>query len=64
MFNHVLSIAAFGFVAFVLLFMHPVSQASRAVAHQVAAGGTMTPAIVAPAIVTAADMRPHLAASK
>jgi hypothetical protein len=29
MFDHILSIAAFGFLAFVLVFVHPASQASR-----------------------------------
>jgi hypothetical protein len=33
MFNHVLSIAAFGFVAFVLMFMHPASHAAREAAQ-------------------------------
>jgi hypothetical protein len=59
MFNHVLSIAAFGFVAFVLLFVHPVSPDGGAAMHQMAAGGKITPAIIA-----AADVHPHLAASK
>jgi hypothetical protein len=59
MLNHVLSIAAFGFVAFLLVFVHPVSQASRAAARQAAAGG-----MIVTANVVAAVMRSRLAASK
>jgi hypothetical protein len=52
MFNHVLSIAAFGFIAFVLVFMHPASHAAREAAQQTARQ-------------EAADrMPPHLAASR
>jgi hypothetical protein len=59
MLNHALAVAAFGFVAFVLLFVHPVSQASRAAAHQVAAAGETATVNAVPA-----DTRPRLAASK
>jgi hypothetical protein len=59
MFNHVLSIAAFGFVAFLLVFVHPASQASRTAARQAAAGGMIVTADVAAAI-----MRSRLAASE
>jgi hypothetical protein len=59
MFNHAMSIAAFGFVAFVLVFMHPGSRASRAAMQQAAAhGGVVT------AKVAAADASSRLAASK
>jgi len=59
MFNHVLSIAAFGFLAFLLVFVHPPSQASRTAGQQAAAGGMIVTANVAAAI-----MRSRLAASK
>jgi hypothetical protein len=59
MLNHVPSMAAIGFVAFVLLFVHPASQASRAAAHQMAAAST-----TATVNAAASDMRPRLAASK
>jgi biotin transporter BioY len=58
MFNHFLSIAAFGFVAFLIVFVHPTSQASRTAARQTAAGGMVVTANVA------AIMRSRLAASK
>lgn len=56
MVNHVLAVAAFGFVAVVVIFVHPASHADRA-ARQAAAVPWM-------AAVGATDMRPHLAASK
>jgi hypothetical protein len=59
MFNHLPSIAAFGFVAFLLVFVHPASQASRTATRQAAAGG-----MIVAANVVAAVMRSRLAASK
>jgi len=59
MFNHLPSIAAFGFVAFLLVFVHPASQASRTAARQAAAGDMIVAASLAAAI-----MRSRLAASK
>jgi hypothetical protein len=59
MLNHALSVAAIGFVVFVLMFVHPASQANRAAAHQMAAAGETAAADAAPAA-----MRPRLAASK
>jgi hypothetical protein len=58
MFNHFLSTAAVGFVAFLLVFVHPASQASRAAAQQAAAGGMNVTANIA------ATMHSRLAASK
>jgi hypothetical protein len=57
MFNYAMSIAAFGFVAFVLGFVHPVPLAGGAVAHQMSAGSEV-------AVAAAGGVRPHLAASK
>jgi hypothetical protein len=57
MFNHILSIAAFGVVAFVLVFVHPGPHAGRAVALQADAAGKVAAAGVA-------APRPRLAASK
>jgi hypothetical protein len=57
MFNHVLSIAAFGVVAFVLVFVHPGLQAGRAIAQQADAAGKI-------AATNVAAPRPRLAASK
>jgi hypothetical protein len=59
MLNYVLSVAAFGLVAFVLVFVHPASQASRAAASEMAAASNIATANAVPA-----DMRPRLAASK
>jgi hypothetical protein len=59
MFNYTMSVAAFGFVAFVLAFVHPASQAGRAAAQQVAMAGSIVAASAGPA-----DGRPHLAPSK
>jgi hypothetical protein len=59
MLNHLASIAAFAFVAFLLVFVHPASQASRAAARQAAAGGMVVAANVAAAII-----RSRVAASK
>jgi hypothetical protein len=59
MFNHVLSIAAFGIVAFVVMFAHPVSHGGRAAERLTAAsGGAVT------AKAAAGDAPAHLAASK
>ncbi len=59
MFNYAISLAAFGFVAFVLVFVHPASQASRADAQQAAAAAELPIAEVA-----AVELRSRLAASK
>jgi hypothetical protein len=59
MFNCAMFLAAFGFVAFVLVFVHPGSQASRAGARQVAAGAEVSIAEVA-----TTESRSRLAASK
>jgi hypothetical protein len=59
MFNYVLSVAVFGFVAFVIVFVHPASLASRTAAHEMSAGSE-----TATADATVAGVRPHLAASK
>jgi hypothetical protein len=60
LFNHVLSLAAaFGFVAFVLVFVHPASHAGRAAVHQTSAGSA-----VAAIAASDADVRSHLAATK
>jgi hypothetical protein len=59
MFNYAMSVAAFGFVAFVLVFVHPASQTGRATAQQTGAGGH-----VATADPAVAGVRSHLAASK
>ena len=58
MFIHAMSIAAFGFVAFVLVFVHPASLASHAAAHQMSSGSEVA------AAGAVAGVRPHLAASK
>ena len=55
MFNHILSIAAFGVVAFVLVFVHPGPHAGRAIAQQADATGKIAAVNVA---------APRLAASK
>ena len=59
MFYCAISFAAFGFVAFVLVFVHPASQASRAGAQQAAVAGKVPIAEVA-----AVELRSRLAASK
>jgi hypothetical protein len=60
LFNHVLSLAAaFGFVAFVLVFVHPASHAGRAAVHQTSAGSA-----VAAIAASDAGVRSHLAATK
>jgi hypothetical protein len=59
MFNYGISIAAFGFVAFILAFVHPASQTGRAAAQQAAAVSGADMAIASPA-----DGRPQLAVSK
>jgi hypothetical protein len=51
-----MSIAAFGFVAFALLFVHPAALASRAATHQMSAGSDA-------AAAASVGARPHLAAS-
>jgi hypothetical protein len=58
MFNHLPFTAAFCFVAFLLVFVHPASQASRTAARQAAAGGMIVTANIA------VVMRSRLAASK
>ena len=55
MFNHVLSVAAFGVVAFGLVFVHPGPHAGRAIAQQADAAGK---------IATVNIAAPRLAASK
>jgi hypothetical protein len=57
MFNYAMSIAALGFVAFVLVFVHPASLASRATAPQMSAGSEV-------AVAAIGGVRRHLAASK
>ena len=56
--NYAISLAAFGFVAFVLSFVHPASQASRAGAQQAAAAAEV------PIAKVAAELRSRLAAPK
>jgi len=57
MFNHVLSIAAFGVAAFVLVFVHPGPHAGRVIAQQADAAGKI-------AVANVAAPRQRLAASK
>jgi hypothetical protein len=64
MFNHVLPIAAFGVVAFVLVFVHPAAQASRQTTPQKAAQQAAAGSRIATANVAAAVVGPRLAASK
>jgi hypothetical protein len=65
MLDHALSIAAIGFMVFVLMFVHPASQANRAAALQAAAAGETAVAGATPvAGANPAAMRPRLAASK
>jgi hypothetical protein len=59
MFNYALSVAVFGFVAFVLVFVHPASQAGRVAAQHESAGSGVAAAVAAPG-----SARSHLAASK
>jgi hypothetical protein len=60
MFNHAIAVvAAFGFVAFVVVFVHPAPPATRAAARQMSAGSE-----VAASDAAVAGVRPHLAASK
>jgi hypothetical protein len=57
MFNHAMFVAAFGIVAFVIVFVHPPSHAGRAAVQQAAAHTSVA------AGAAAADA-PRLAASK
>jgi hypothetical protein len=57
MFNYAMSIAAFGFVAFALVFVHPAPLAGGAAAHHISAGSEV-------AVAAIGDERHHLAASK
>jgi hypothetical protein len=59
MFNYAMSVAAFGFVAFVLVFVHPASQADLVAAQQMGASGD-----VASAHQAVAGARSYFAASK
>jgi hypothetical protein len=59
MFNSAMFLAASGFVAFVLVFVHPGSQASRAGARQAAAGAEVSIGEVA-----TTESRSRLAVSK
>jgi hypothetical protein len=48
MFIYAMSIAAIGFVAFVLVFVHPASLANRGAAHQMSAGSDAATVGVSP----------------
>jgi hypothetical protein len=58
MLSNVMSVAAFGFVAFVLVFVPPASQAGRAAAQQEVRAATL-PLPIQPLLA-----RSHFAASK
>jgi hypothetical protein len=54
--NGALSIAAIGFVAFILVFVHPASQAAGGAAYWMRAGSDV--------VIAATGIRPRLAASR